>query len=93
MVILLLNLDSSLFVKKQKKLHIVVLLYVDDMIVTGNDDVEVAKLWTKLSIHFEMKDLGELNHFLGLEVEFVKDGIFISQMGSAKKIVNKFGMN
>lgn len=38
------NSDSSLFVKKQEKFHVIVLLYVDDMIVTDNDDREVAKL-------------------------------------------------
>jgi hypothetical protein len=68
-----------LFVKKQSKVHVIVLLYVDDMIVTSNDDEEIAKLQAKLSIRFEMKDLGELCHFLSLEVSSLKNGIFVSQ--------------
>lgn len=36
------NSDSSLFVKKQSKVHVIVLLYVDDMIVIGNDDEEIV---------------------------------------------------
>ncbi|XP_043714849.1 uncharacterized mitochondrial protein AtMg00810-like [Telopea speciosissima] len=71
----------------------IVLLYVDDMIITGNDEGEVAKLRAELSIRFEMRDLGELNHFLGLEVEKVNDGIFLSQKGYAKKLIERFGIN
>lgn len=61
-----------MFVKKQGKLHVIIFLYVDDMIVTGNDDREIVKLQAELFIRFEMKDLGELSHFLGFEVESVK---------------------
>ena len=39
-----------------------------------------------------MKDLGELHPFLGLEVENVKDGILVSQVGYAKKIIERFGL-
>ena len=39
-----------------------------------------------------MKDLGEFHHFLGLEVENVKDVILISQEGYAKKIIDRFGL-
>lgn len=85
--------DSSLFVKKQGTLHMIVLLYVDDMIITGNNEQEVAKLRAELSIRFEMKDLGELSHFLGLEVKYVKDGIFLSQESYARKLVDRFGIN
>ena len=54
------------------------------MIIIRNDAREVAKLQVKLSIRFEMKDLGE-HHFLGLEVENVKNDILISQKGYEKK--------
>ncbi|BBH06979.1 hypothetical protein Prudu_018768 [Prunus dulcis] len=53
---------------KNGKLHMIVLLYVDDMIVSGNDEKEIAKLRSELSIQFEMKELGELSHFLDLEM-------------------------
>ena len=84
--------DSSLFIKNSGDLHMVVLLYVDDMIVTGNDEKEVANLRVELSTRFEMKDLGELSNFLGLEVKSVMDGIFLTQEGYAKKLVDRFGM-
>jgi len=87
------NSDSSSFVKKQSKVHVIVLLYVDDMIVTGNDNGEIAKLRAELSVWFEMKDLGELSHFLGFEVSSLKGGIFVSQQSYAKKLVGRFGLN
>ncbi|KAL0458198.1 UNVERIFIED_CONTAM: Retrovirus-related Pol polyprotein from transposon RE1 [Sesamum latifolium] len=85
--------DPSLFVKKSDDVHMIVLLCVDDMIVTGNHDNEVIKLRWKLSTRFEMKNLGELSHFLGLEVKSMKYVIFLSQEGFAMKLVTKFGVD
>lgn len=65
----------------------IVLLYVDDMIVSGNDEKEIAKLRSELSIQFEMKELGELSHFLGLEVENLNDGSFAFQRSYAGNLV------
>lgn len=53
------NFDSSLFVKKQGTLHVIVLLFVGDTIVTSNDDGEIAKPRAELSIRFEMKRFWE----------------------------------
>ncbi|KAK8926585.1 hypothetical protein KSP39_PZI019006 [Platanthera zijinensis] len=86
------NSDSSLFIKKKGELSVLVLLYVDDMIITGNSEEEVARLRAELAIRFEMKDLGELHHFLGLEVERKESGILICQKGYAERIVNQFGL-
>lgn len=69
----------SLFSKKNGEVHVVVLIYMDDMIITGNDEAEIARLQEDMSIRFEMKELGELNNFLGLEVERVNNGIFLGQ--------------
>ncbi|KAG7564277.1 Reverse transcriptase RNA-dependent DNA polymerase [Arabidopsis suecica] len=84
------NSDLSLFFKKKGGVHVVVLLYVDDMIITGNDDGEITRLQEDMSIRFEMKKLVELNIFLGLEVEKVKNGIFVDQQGYARSIVEMF---
>ena len=74
-------------------MHVIVLLYVDDMIDTGNNDDEITKLPAELFIWFEMKDLGELSHFLGLEVSSLKGGIFVSQQDYVEKLVGRFGLN
>lgn len=84
--------DASLFIKKDSKVHVLVLLYVDDMIITGNDEQEINRLKDELAIRFEMKNLGELKHFLGLEVSRCEEGILVSQSQYAKKILEKFKM-
>jgi len=53
------------------------LINVDDMIVAGDDEHE-KQIWKeKLVAQFEMKDLGKLKYFLGIEVAYPKKGIFI----------------
>ncbi|XP_033508451.1 secreted RxLR effector protein 161-like [Nicotiana tomentosiformis] len=65
----------------------VVLLYVDVMIITGNNKDEVVRLQDELCIRFDIKKLGELYHFLGLEVTNMNKQIFVTQKGYAKKLV------
>ena len=55
----------------------VVLVYVDDIIITGDDADEVQRTRANLSVRFQMKELGELKHFPGLEVQRTEDGLFL----------------
>ena len=57
----------------------IILVYMDDLIITRDDEAEIQQIQVNLSIYFQMKALGELKHFLGLEVERVEDGIFLCQ--------------
>nr|KYP72424.1 hypothetical protein KK1_005012 [Cajanus cajan] len=52
---------------------------MDDMIIAGDDEIEKLTLKEKLAAQFEMKDLGKLKYFLGIEVAYSKKGIFIFQ--------------
>jgi hypothetical protein len=54
-------------------------VYVDDIVLTGNDDGEIQNLKHLLANEFEIKDLGSLKYFLGIEVARSKHDIFISQ--------------
>ena len=54
------------------------IIYVDDMIITGNDDEEIIDLQKHLANEFEMKNLGGLKYFLGIEGARLKQGIFLS---------------
>ena len=45
-----------------------------------------------LSVRFQMKELGELNHFLGLEVERTKEGLFLCQEKYSRSLLQKYGM-
>lgn len=58
--------DTSLFVKHQGSDLTYVLIYVDDIIVTGTDSSYISSLLTQLQSKFALKDLGDLHYFLGL---------------------------
>ena len=66
-----------MFVKLQGSKLAVVLVYVDDLIITGDDEDKIHRIRENLVVRFQMKELGELKHFLGLEVDQVKDGLFL----------------
>jgi hypothetical protein len=72
--------DNTLFVKHSKTRGVTVLLvYVDDIIVTGDDEEEQKLLGQHLAKEFEIKTLGKLKYLLGIEVAHSEKGIFISR--------------
>nr|GEX45792.1 putative ribonuclease H-like domain-containing protein [Tanacetum cinerariifolium] len=73
------NSDRTLFVKQGGNLITCPIIYVDDMIVTGDEKEEITKLKKYLFTEFKMKDLGRLKYFLGIEVLRSKQGIFMCQ--------------
>ncbi|KAM2056264.1 hypothetical protein ACFX16_029094 [Malus domestica] len=83
---------SSLFVKANEGKLAIVLVYVDDLIITGDDEAEILQTKENLSVRFQMKELGQLKHFLGLEVDRTQEGIFLCQQKYAKDLLKKFGM-
>jgi Reverse transcriptase (RNA-dependent DNA polymerase) len=71
--------DSSLFIKHNTNGTTVVLVYVDDIIVTGNNQIEIDCVKKDLKQKFEIKDLGKLKYFLGIEITHSQKRLFISQ--------------
>ena len=67
------------------------LLYVDDLFVTGMDGL-IADTKRKLAAEFNMKDLGMMHYFLGMEVWESVDEIFLGQGKYAVEILKRFGM-
>ncbi|GJW48148.1 cysteine-rich receptor-like protein kinase 8 [Tanacetum coccineum] len=84
--------DYSLFVKKKGSSFTTVLVYVDDLLITSNDQIQTSTLKAQLSSVFHMKDLGELNYFLGLEVRRSSQGIFISQHKYTRELLKEGGV-
>ncbi|GJW77505.1 ribonuclease H-like domain-containing protein [Tanacetum coccineum] len=60
--------DYSLYVKRKGSLFVASLVYVDDVVITGNDESEFDEFKKFLSSKFLIKELGELKYFLGIEV-------------------------
>jgi hypothetical protein len=71
--------DSALFLRRTGKGTILLLLYVDDMIITGDDLNGIQELKDFLSQNFGMKDLGYLSYFLGLEITSSYAGFYLTQ--------------
>jgi hypothetical protein len=58
-----------LFVKVNKEKVAIVLVYVNDLIITGDDESKILQTRENLQFFFQMKEFRELKHFLGLEID------------------------
>ncbi|XP_021751247.1 uncharacterized protein LOC110716902 [Chenopodium quinoa] len=84
--------DYSLFTRHSGSCFVVVLIYVDDLLIAGNNQQEIDNLKSLLSQKFKMKDLEKLRYFLGLEIDQSNSGIFISQRKYALDVISEFGL-
>ncbi|CAL9022058.1 unnamed protein product, partial [Prunus brigantina] len=73
------NSDYILFLERHRGKLATLIIYVDDMIVTGDDQAKMQNLQKYLTSKFEMKSLGDLKYFLRIEVARSRHGIFLSQ--------------
>jgi hypothetical protein len=83
--------DSNLYFKVMNDDPVILLLYVDDLFLTGEENL-ITKCKKKLASEFEMKDLGLMHYFLGLEVWQSPERIFLNQGKYAVEILKRFDM-
>ena len=67
-------------------------MYVDDIIVTRNDSTQVHNLIAALGQVFELKDLGPLNYFLGIQITQTTHGLTLTQSKYASDVLHRFHM-
>jgi Reverse transcriptase (RNA-dependent DNA polymerase) len=84
--------DHTMFFKRNEGKIIILIVYVDDMIITGDDKAEIERLELKLSKEFDMKNLGGLKYFLGIEVSRTRTCIFLSQRKYVLDLLAETGM-
>jgi hypothetical protein len=84
--------DATLLVKKVGKIVVYLVVYVDDLLITRNNETYIAFIKKELKKGFEMTNLGHRHYYLGIEVIQNPKYIFISQKRYTGELLNKFGM-
>ena len=83
--------DHTLFTLTSQQGIIVILIYVDDIIITGSDKEGINSTKAFLKATFDIKDLGELKYFLGIEMCRSKEGLFLSQRKYTLDVLKEAG--
>ncbi|KAJ0852435.1 putative RNA-directed DNA polymerase [Helianthus annuus] len=85
--------DASLFIYNRHNTTCYFMVYVDDIVLTGNQPKFLDHFIQSLSNKFSVKDLGMLHHFLGVEVIPTSTGLFLSQHRHIQDILHQFKMD
>ena len=86
------DVDPSLFVKHNGKEMVIICIYVDDLIITGNNHTRVKELKSLLKLRFKISDLGQLKFFLGIEVVKTDVGMHLIPWKYVLDLLKKYGM-
>ncbi|CAM8952129.1 unnamed protein product [Rhodiola kirilowii] len=81
--------DTSLFIRRSGKLVLYILVYVDDLIITGSCSVAIFEFISLLNATFSLRDLGPLHYFLGIELVRHKSSIALSQQKYIRDLLHR----
>ena len=84
--------DSSLFILANDSVKLYLLLYVDDIIITGTSSVVIDQLIQILILSFKMKDMGALSYFLGISITRSRSDLMLSQSKYILQLLDKSDM-
>jgi hypothetical protein len=84
--------DPALFIHLSSRGRTLLLLYVDDILITGDDVEHISLVKQQLGEHFQMSDLGPLSYFLGIEVKQCANGYYISQTKYIQDLIARSGI-
>ncbi|GJU45727.1 uncharacterized mitochondrial protein-like protein [Tanacetum coccineum] len=84
--------DTSLFTLNSTQRFITILVYVDDIIIAGNDKACIQQIKAHLNDKFSIKDLGSIHYYLGIEFLRNKEGLALTQRKYAIELVKYVGL-
>ncbi|RVW45084.1 Retrovirus-related Pol polyprotein from transposon RE1 [Vitis vinifera] len=84
--------DSSMFLHFGESTTLIVLVYVDDIIITGCSSTQISSLIAKLDSIFTLRDLGQLSYFLGIEVSYHEGSMNLSQTKYVSDLLHRTEM-
>lgn len=84
--------DTSMFTYKSGKEFLTLIVYVDDIVLTGTSQLIMSQVKEYLNKKFSIKDLGHIHYFLGIEVARSASGIFINQRKYVIDIIHEAGL-
>ncbi|KAJ9548514.1 hypothetical protein OSB04_021057 [Centaurea solstitialis] len=85
--------DPSLFIYSSQGTILYMLVYVDDIIITGNNDVAINAVVNRLRTTFAIKDLGPLHYFLGIEIVPTGKDVILSQKKYIMELLQRAGLS
>lgn len=85
--------DYSIFTLKRKEGIVIILVYVDDLLITGDNEAMIAETRQVLHKQFRLKDLGELKFFLEIEVLRSKSGVILNQRKYLLELISDMGLS
>ncbi|KAK8936082.1 hypothetical protein KSP39_PZI013160 [Platanthera zijinensis] len=86
------NVDHTVFFRRCGSHTTMLYVNVDNMIITGDDESKISQLKTRLVKEFEVKDLGQLRYFLGIEITHGTERVVLSQRKYVLNLLTKTRM-
>ncbi|XP_018625461.1 uncharacterized mitochondrial protein AtMg00810-like [Nicotiana tomentosiformis] len=87
------NHDYSLFTLKKPEGMVIILVYVDDLLITGSNDQLITEAKEILHRQFKLKDLGELKYFLGIKILRSVIGVVLNQRKYVLELIYEMGLS
>ena len=84
--------DNCLYRKTESNFCVIIIVFVDDLIIVSNSSRLMNEVKDTLHDSFNMRDLGQLSWFLGIEFKFINGSVRMCQSQYVDRLLNRFGL-